>query len=204
MNKGFLLLLGSLWLAAVLAGTWGLMAYDYTPGRDRGIPATWPSSSKIPRAPDLPTLVMFAHPDCPCTRASIGELEVLMEHGQNLARVYVVFLQPAGSGPDWLHTDLWRSAEEIPGVAVRGDEQGREAGYFRATTSGRVVLYDAGGNLLFTGGITSSRGHYGDSTGLSALMKLLHHEATSTRETPVFGCSLLDPPGIAQASTWTR
>jgi hypothetical protein len=204
MNKRLLLFLTSLWLAIAVAGTWGLMIYEYIPGQDRGIPATWPSSSGIPRAPNLSTLVMFAHPDCPCTRASIGELAVLMTHCQNLARVYVIFLQPAGSGPDWLHTDLWRSAEEIPGVVVRKDEQGREAGYFQASTSGRVVLYDARGKLLFTGGITSSRGHDGDSAGLSALMKLLHHEATPVRETPVFGCSLLDPPRIAQASAWTR
>jgi hypothetical protein len=204
MNPRLLLLWASLWLVVVIAGTLGLMAYDYTPGRDGGIPATWPSSSKIPRAPDLPTLVMFAHPQCPCTRASIGELAVLMAHSQDLARVYVEFIRPEGSGPDWLHTDLWRSAEEIPGVLVRADERGREAGYFQATTSGRVVLYDARGKLLFTGGITSSRGHDGDSAGLSALMKLLHHEATSTRETPAFGCSLLDPPDVAQASAWTR
>ena len=204
MKHGLLLGLASLWLAAIVAGTVGLMAYDYTAGQDSANPATWPSSSQIARSPDRPTLIMFAHPDCPCTRASIGELAVLMAPSQNLARVYVIFLQWAGAGPDELHTDLWRSAEEIPGVVVQADKAGREAGYFRVATSGRVLLYNVHGSLLFSGGITPSRGHYGDNAGLSALMSLLHHAAAPIRETPAFGCSLLNPPGLAPSSTWTR
>jgi hypothetical protein len=102
-------------------------------------------------------------------------------------------LYPKGSSDNWLHTDLWRSAESIPGVIVQADEDGNEAANFQATTSGQVVLYDAGGKLLFRGGITSSRGHYGDNTGLSAILKLLNNEPASTHETPVFGCSLIDP-----------
>ena len=100
---------------------------------------------------------------------------------------------PKEVGDDWLHTDLWRSAQSIPGVLVQADEDGHEAANFQATTSGQVVLYDAGGKLLFRGGITSSRGHYGDNTGLSDILKLLNHEAANTHETPVFGCSLIDP-----------
>jgi hypothetical protein len=118
---------------------------------------------------------------------------VLMTHCQNRVKCCVVFYQPAGSGEDWPRTDLWRSAEAIPGVTVRADEAGAEARSFQVTTSGRVVLYDVDGKLLFSGGITSSRGHYGDNAGRSAVTQLLHHEVANTPETPVFGCSLLDP-----------
>jgi len=193
MTKSFMLLLTSIWLGAVSFGVGFLTEYEYTPGKATSIPSEWPLQSKLQRTAGQPTLVMFAHPDCPCTRASIGELAVLMTHCQNRVKAYVVFLYPKGSSDNWLHTDLWRSAESIPGVDVQADEDGNEAGNFQATTSGQVVLYDAVGNLLFRGGITSSRGHYGDSAGLSDIIRLLHHEAACTQETPVFGCSLIDP-----------
>jgi len=78
-------------------------------------------------------------------------------------------------------------------VIVRADQEGNEARCFQVTTSGHVVLYDVHGKLLFSGGITVSRGHSGDNDGRSAIMKLLNHEMVAVPETPVFGCSLLNP-----------
>ena len=202
MKKRFRWVLASVWLAAMSIGTGALVVYEYIPGRDGGIPSAWPLQSKIPHATDQPTLVMFAHPDCPCTRASIGELTELITHCRNKVKAYVLFLQPKGTGKNWLDTDLWRSAAAIPGVVVQADEEGNEARRFQATTSGQVVLYDAGGKLLFRGGITSSRGHYGDSAGLSAIITMLHGGKAAPWQTPVFGCSLLDPkPAVLTGST---
>jgi len=193
MRKYFPFLLASIWLAAVSIGAGILLVYDYTPGNAASVRGNWPVQSKIPHDADQPTLVMFAHPNCPCTRASIGELAVLMAHCQNRVNARVVFFRPKGSGDDWLHTDLWRSAGAIPGVMVQADEEGNEARGFQVTTSGHVVLYDVHGKLIFSGGITSARGHAGDNAGRSAIMKLLNHETAVGLETPVFGCSLLNP-----------
>ena len=203
MTKNVLLLLTSIWLAVVGLGMGVLTIYEYTPGRPAGLQDDWPLQSKIAHGVDLPTLVMFAHPECPCTRASIGELAVLMAECQDRVKAHVVFLFPKGSSKEWLHTDLWRSAEAIPGVVAEADEDGNEARYFQATTSGQVVLYDTDGKLLFRGGITSSRGHYGDNSGLSAIVSLLDHK-TASSQTPVFGCSLLDPPSVSTKgnTTW--
>jgi len=193
MKKCFPLLFTSIWLVAVGMGMGALLVYDYAPGTDTRVPADWPSQSKIPQVRGQSTLVMFAHPDCPCTRASIGELSVLMTHCQNQVNAYVVFLQPRGSSREWVHTDLWQSAQAIPGVIVQADAEGKEARLFHVTTSGHVVVYGADEKLCFSGGITPSRGHYGDNEGLSAIIKLLHHEPMAATETPAFGCSLLDP-----------
>ena len=57
----------------------------------------------------------------------------------------------------------WRSAAAIPGVTVHVDHDGGEARRFGAETSGFVVLYDAHGELLFAGGITTGRGQAGDN-----------------------------------------
>ena len=186
-------LLATLWLATVVSGMGILTAYEYRAGRDAGGPSDWPAASGIPLAADEPTLILFAHPDCPCTRASIGELAVLMARCPAGVKAHVVFLQPTGTAADSTHTDLWRSAAAIPGVAVEADEGGREAARFHATTSGQIVLYSSDGRLLFHGGITGSRGHYGDNEGLATIVGLLRHEPVVVADTPVFGCSLLDP-----------
>jgi hypothetical protein len=193
MKKYLPCLFASIWLAAVSTGMGVLWVYDHTPGEDTNVPNHWPAQSKILPAPHVPTLIMFAHPQCPCTRASIGELSLLMTHCQNQVKACVVFLRPKRSAEEWLHTDLWRRAEAIPGVTVRADEGGAEARFFRVTTSGHVVLYDVGGNLLFSGGITLARGHSGDNAGRSDIVAWIHHETAAGAQTPVFGCSLLDP-----------
>lgn len=206
MRKFSPLILASTWLAVVGVGFGALWVYDYTPGRDAGVPTHWPSQSKIPRALGLPTLIMFAHPKCPCTRASIGELSVLMTHCQNRVNARVVFFRPRGAGEDWMHTDLWRSAEAIPGVMVQSDEDDAEARCFQVTTSGQVVLYDVSGKLLFSGGITSSRGHSGDNAGRSDIVDLLNHQMADGTKTPVFGCPLFnsDQKCGAKDIAWKR
>jgi hypothetical protein len=193
MKKCFPLLFASIWMVAIGMGMGALLVYEYTPGTDTCVPVHWPLQSKIPHVRGQPTLIMFAHPDCPCTRASIGELSVLMTHCQNKVKAYVVFLQPRGSSREWVHTDLWQSAQAIPGVIAQADAEGNEARLFQVTTSGHVVVYGADEKLCFSGGITPSRGHYGDNEGLSDIIKLLNHEPAAATETPVFGCSLLDP-----------
>ncbi len=206
MRQCLPLLLVSIWLAAVSAGLGVLLVYDHTPGAGASVPPHWPSQTHIPEDPALPMLIMFAHPKCPCTRASIGELAVLMAHCQKRVNARVVFFQPKGTGEDWLHTDLWQSAEAIPGVVVQADLEANEARRFHVTTSGHVVLYDVHGKLLFTGGITLSRGHSGDNVGRSAIVRLLNHETPAVPEMPVFGCSLLNPTSDCRPGHpgWTR
>lgn len=180
-----------LWLAAVVAGMGCLLAYAYTPGpRQSEIPAHWVRDSGLPLAPEVPTLVMFAHPQCACTKASIGELAILMARCQGRLQALVLFLDPEGQDEAWVHSDLWRSASEIPGVTVKADPDGRYARLFHATTSGQTALYDPRGALQFSGGITASRGHAGDNAGRDALTRILHDKPAVRRETPAFGCRL--------------
>jgi hypothetical protein len=135
---------------------------------------------------------MFIHPHCPCSRASIGELAVLMAHCQGRVTTHVLFLRPAGMPLEWIRTDLWRDASAIPGVKVYCDDEGREARRFQIETSGDTALYDAKGQLLFHGGITGSRGHSGDNAGRDDVEALLFNKTISQNHTPAFGCSLFD------------
>ena len=181
-----------LWLSAVSVGLSIVWGYENTPGVSAKPPVVWPAESRIQRARDRATLVLIAHPHCPCTRATVGELAALMAHAQGRLNAYVLFLKPAGFSDDWERTDLWQSAASIPGVSVMVDDDGAEARRFNSSTSGQTILYDAEGRLLFSGGITASRGHSGDNAGRSAIVSLVNEGAADRAETLVFGCPLFD------------
>ena len=188
------------WAVAIAAGLWILWGYENTPGVAAEPPRQWPAESGIQRASGQATLVMLAHPHCPCTRAGIGELAAIMAHSQGRLTAYVLFLKPAGFADDWERTDLWKSAASIPGVKAIVDKDGTEASRFRAVTSGQTILYDADGRLLFNGGITGSRGHAGDNPGESAIVSLVNAGVSERTETFVFGCPLFDPNSECRVS----
>src|SRR4051795_12491971 len=134
-------LLGLAWAGAAVVGGHALLHYENAPGDVGNIPPAWPANSSIQLAPDRPTLVMFAHPQCPCTRASISELASIVAHTQGKARVLVLFYTPRDAADEWRNTDLSRSAAQIPGVAVLSDVDGEEAERFGAETSGHAFLF---------------------------------------------------------------
>jgi hypothetical protein len=190
-KKQFILIAAcAVWVMMIGVGLGLLWAYENAPGPVAVPPSQWPADSRIQPAADRATLIMLAHPHCPCTRASIGELSRLMTQAQDRVTTYVLFLKPAGSSDDWEKTDLWQSAASIPGVNVVVDDNGAEAQRFQAVTSGQTVLYDAEGCLLFSGGITGSRGHFGDNAGRSAIVSLLNTGKAERSETFAFGCPL--------------
>jgi hypothetical protein len=179
------------WLASVACGLGLLMRYESTPGRVGAVTGSWPTESALPQPGPKPALVMLAHPRCPCTRASIGELAQIMADTRGKLSASVVFMKPAGAGADWDDTELRRSAAAIPGVTVLTDIDGTEAARFGAKTSGHTLLFDRTGTLVFSGGITASRGHAGRNAGESAIIAAVNGTQSDRPRTPVFGCSLI-------------
>jgi hypothetical protein len=186
-----------LWLVAAGAGAWVVANYDSTPSASGETPQQWPVASQVDFQHTEPVLVMFAHPECPCTRASIGELNRLMAQCAGKVAAHVVFIEYDDLPKDGTQGALWKSAASIPGVQVRRDLEGHEARLFGAEASGYVVLYDSKGGLLFKGGITSARGHAGDNAGENAIIALLSGREAPLAQTPVFGCGLLDETELA-------
>jgi hypothetical protein len=184
--------LGSCWLVAVGLGLWTLLDYQTTAGAVSALSQAWPAGTAVPLDPEKPTLVMFVHPLCPCSRASLHELQVLVTHGGQQVRSIVVFCKPKGLSSDWTNSDLWKTARSTPGVTCFADADGRETNLFHAQVSGEAMLYESSGRLLFHGGLTVSRGHEGDNPGRLAIEALLAGNSPILRETPVFGCRLQD------------
>jgi hypothetical protein len=181
------------WLATISTGMWTLMVYAGTPGDPGEPPVTWPEDSTIPPPSDRPVLLLLGHPRCPCTRATLDELARLLARCRDRVRAQVLFLAPAGLPADWWKTDLWESASSIPGVEVSVDADGAEARRFRVVTSGHVLLYGSNGTLLFSGGITQSRGHEGANAGLEELRLAIEEGEAVTKRSSVFGCALVAP-----------
>jgi hypothetical protein len=181
----------AIWLAVIGVAMVEVIGYSNSPSEPGMPPASWPAQSQISLEAAQPVLVMFAHPRCPCTRASLGELELLMARASGRLRAHVLFFKPGDAAADWEKTALWRHASAIPGVTVHRDNAGTEARRFGVATSGHTLLYDRSGRLQFQGGITLSRGHAGNNPGRTALLALAHGEASSQATTPVFGCSLV-------------
>ncbi|MGH7857922.1 MAG: RedB protein [Candidatus Binatia bacterium] len=181
------------WLLLVGTGLKALWSYSLAPGEGGRTPELWPAESRLPPPARRPNLVVLAHPQCACSRATVGELALLMARVHDRVSAHVLFLEPEGADESWVKSDLWERAAAIPGVTVWKDEGGRESERFGAATSGQTVLYDRDGRLRFSGGITAARGHSGDNAGRSTLTALLLDGAAGRPRTPVFGCSLHEP-----------
>ena len=182
------------WLLLVGGGMFALAEYKATPGPQAPAPAAWPADSTLQRVPGAPTLVMMSHPRCPCTRASLEELQTLLSQFHDTLTVYILFIQPDGVPYEWTKTDLWQTASRIAShnssVHVVIDANAAESDRFDGLTSGQIVLYNTDGQLAFNGGITGARGHIGDNLGLTRVLAVLRGKLTDRFDSPVFGCPL--------------
>jgi hypothetical protein len=106
--------------------------------------------------------------------------------------VRVQFYKGADQPEEWVRTDTWHQASAIPDLTVSTITE-PELQKFGALTSGQVLLYDSGDNLIFNGGITGIRGHEGDNTGLASIETYLRTGNIPVSTTPVFGCILSVP-----------
>lgn len=157
---------------------------------------SWPAGSSLVPDPVSPTLIMFAHPRCECTRGSLVQLRDLMPRLEGRVRPYILFAKSTG-GPEAPPTENQALAASIPGVTILPDDAGQEADRFGATTSGQIVLYDAGGRLLFSGGIAPLHEYQGDPPMVRGLLAAVASASGDSAPgaqvqmpNAVFGCAL--------------
>jgi hypothetical protein len=174
--------------ASTLLGVAALLTFDQTAGAVSTVPVKWPASSSIERTGHANTLLVFVHPFCSCSVATLSELATLGITG-HYPSTTVLFYRSKDS--NWKPGSLWRKAErEMPGAHLVWDEDGHEAKRFGARTSGYSFLYGPGGELLFKGGVTGSRGHEGDNSGIDRLRASIETGRAAPFASLVFGCAL--------------
>jgi hypothetical protein len=181
------------WTATVMFGGWQLVRYAAAATvSPRQVPAILPVGISTDARPHL---IVFVHPHCPCTRATIANLDRLLARTNGKLDVTAVVVVPLGATSDWADTANVRAVRAIEGVETRTDWGGAEANRFGATTSGYVLLYTADRNLAYAGGITPARGHEGDCKGIDQILAIVAG-GTAQLEIPqpqtAAGCALLD------------
>lgn len=183
-------LAGGVWLAALGCRALKIHRFEFTAGTDAPAPARWPAATGIAPSIGQPTLLVFAHPRCPCTAATLDQLAEIAAKTAGGCAIRVVFFAPESGDVAWTGTASVQQARAIPGARVLVDENGREATLFHAATSGKTLLYNSAGELLFDGGITGSRGSSADNPGTRALLALLNDGRAQESEHPIFGCPI--------------
>jgi hypothetical protein len=169
------------WAGLVAGGIHAMYQHETASGARLEAPAQWPAATSLVRGTPRFSIIMFVHPECPCTRASLIELEALTTRAHDYA-ITIVFSAPDG--------EMWSRASRIAGAKLVADADGREARRFGAATSGHVVVYERD-VLRFAGGITGSRGHAGFNGGRRAVEQILAGDAGETTR-PVFGCAFTE------------
>lgn len=178
------------WLGMVASGFTTLQSFELTPGPLAASACRWPHASRILLDAKRPTLVVFLHPRCPCTRATLDELAEIVRATRGRLSIHVLFIRPARFPDDWARTGQWARARAMDGVRVHVDVGGVEAARLGAETSGEVFLYGPGEDLLFRGGITWSRGAAGESVGRNLIISFATLGTAESHNTPVYGCAL--------------
>ena len=87
----------ALWACLVGSGMNVMWRYSVTPGQAAIPKIGWPVNAPVPFGKARPTLVIFAHPNCPYSRASIGELAILMARSQNKVDAHLLTLSLAAA-----------------------------------------------------------------------------------------------------------
>ncbi len=175
-----------LWLTIMVLGFRQLHSYGSTAGGAGAAPQQIAVGTLAPMAHDGPRLVFFAHPHCPCTRASLVELAVILELSQQDVAAEVHFVRPPGVPAGWEKTASWDAAARLPGVRVFCDE----GGVWERRPLDTQFFMTMKASYCFAE-VSPARGQAGDSTGRRAILALLAGKAAPA-ESMVFGCPLLN------------
>ncbi len=136
--------------------------------------------------------VLFYHPKCPCTMATVRMLQRRLPAWSPRPHVVAVAWTPDGQGTDWVESSVTRTLRSIPGVEVVPDLGGRICRRYGISTSGHVLVFGPQGDLRFSGGITPWRGHEGPGSAVASFEEAVTQSEPSgeCRYRPVLGCSL--------------
>lgn len=182
------ILAGALWCAALVSGFAIVHAQMAAAGESHPAPTTWPDDTSLALDANAPTILVFAHPRCPCTRATIRQLATIPPE----ARPCVTLVLSGPALRTYENQPLATLADEVLSAHIALDPSGADARRFGAHTSGHIVAYSPSGQLLFSGGVTPGRGHEGPTDALTTLTLALRDHTPSPRTASVFGCPIFN------------
>lgn len=172
----------------------GLAAYNAEPSEGeatRSVPASTLAAVGDAYTAKKLRVMVFLHPRCPCSRATIIELARTLRMSHTAADIKAIFFKPATEPDSWVQHNTWDLCGEMRGIQRIIDNDGQIARQYGINASGHILVYSYKGDLLFGGGITESRGHEGDNPARRAFGLVIESNGDKHGGLmPVFGCSL--------------
>lgn len=190
--KTVIILLSCLWVGGIGIGSTAMLNHEFTAVPQANAPLTIPDTiSSLDLEDKALTIAIAVHPDCPCTEASLEQLDrLLLRNSENIQIIGLV----RANAETIESNSYWQRLEALPNTHPISDPDGKIANQLGARVSGATIAYDANGILRFQGGITASRGHAGSSRGLDTLEAIARQLAPAELcSAPAFGCSLENP-----------
>jgi hypothetical protein len=201
VNKGWLPVTVAVifWAILVLVGGMLLVKYQMAPGEQKPGPERLPES-QTHQGQSLSEMLVFLHPKCPCSRATVEELDRLMADTTGKLKVKAYFVGPQNAADDWTQSPLVVRARSIPNIEVAYDAGGAHAKAFGALTSGQAFVFDPKGKKVYQGGLTASRGHEGANEGCASIVEYVKTGKLPPSQPPVFGCAFGELGGALGAA----
>ncbi len=191
-----------IWLSGTASGFFLLGAYHVRPGQPGKPLVRWPEGCPVRLDPDRPTLLIFLHPRCPCSRASVAELASIAASYRGRFAAHAILYRPEGPSEDWDQAEAAATDEaSIPGLRRWTDRSGRWATDSGSRRLGRVLadprpwmerlLREAASPLraAIGGGISASKPWSNASS----------ERDVEPRVKLIFGCPILDPASTSRA-----
>lgn len=181
----------------LLADGWArLYSYTYRPEATERAASDWPGGVSLGPSATGFRIVVFVHPLCPCTQATLQELDETLVRIPNDVSVVAVPVTCGLSPTDMASSRIIARLQRIPRVTIHPDPDGELRRRFGARVSGEVFAF-AGDRCVYHGGLTPGRGHQGDFAGqrrleglAAATGRLRGRPTEACCEAPVFGCRL--------------
>ncbi|CAD73292.1 MAG TPA: RedB [Rhodopirellula baltica] len=186
----------SMLLLPGLVGMTQLVSYSSQPGDvGQSVPMLLPHSlSSVQSFEDAnqTTVLVFYHPHCPCTRATIRCMERMIASFTSQPTIIAYAFVPSGETDHWIESETTDKLRSFGNVSIVADHNAKACRQFDVATSGHVLVYNDS-KLSFSGGITPSRGHEGNCDSGVAFLHSVNGESEDRREWPVFGCAIVVP-----------
>ena len=188
-----------LWVCpiAFVFGSWVLTDYSYRPGAVGSLVTDLSTVEEfaelncdIELGSKATTLILFYHPHCPCTKATVDNLRQTVARYSKQTRVVAFGFCPDEKPDTWISSPLTSALRRLK-ANIFADKDGEFCSRFGITTSGHVLAYGDDGRLLFSGGITSGRGHEGLCPATRDLNLRTSGRSSERVDWPVFGCPII-------------
>ncbi len=175
------------WLNLILASIYYMSNYMFKESVESQAPSVFPANNWVKLNTRKNNLVLFLHPHCPCSFATVNELKrVLARTDVDLSVVFI----DLDKSYDLSRQELFKQVSQIKAAKIIIDKNNVMTKAFKVYTSGTILAYNKDGGLIFQGGITAGRGEEGDNLAKNKLVQSLKCQKMSQAQ--VFGCSLLD------------